>query len=144
MPTYQITVKQNLLSNEQKDRIAEYITKTHTEITGAPNYYVQIIYHEDNCRRYVAGKLSDSQIWIYGDIRSGRTSDKRSLLVEKFVEGVSNIANVPKSDIWVFLNNLESCDMAEYGQLLSEPGKEQEWSNNLPVDVQNKLREVIK
>ena len=139
MPTYQITVKSGLLSESQKDKIAEYITKTHTEITGAPNYFVQIIYHEDNCRRYVAGKLSDSQIWIHGDIRSGRTPDKRSLLVESFVNGVSNIAQVPKSDIWVFLNNLESCDMAEYGQLLSEPGKEQEWFNLLPEDVKQKL-----
>ena len=139
MPTYQITVKSGLLSESQKDKIAEYITKTHTEITGAPNYFVQIIYHEDNCRRYVAGKLSDSQIWIHGDIRSGRTPDKRSLLVESFVNGVSIIAQVPKSDIWVFLNNLEFCDMAEYGQLLSEPGKEQEWFNSLPEDVKQKL-----
>ena len=142
MPTYQITVKQGLLDNNKKDKIAEYLTKTHTEITGAPNYFVQIIYHEDNCRRYVAGKLSDNQIWIRGDIRSGRTPDKRSLLVEKFVEGVSEIANVPKSDIWVFLNNLDACDMAEYGQLLSEPGKEQEWFNTLPENIQSKLKEI--
>ena len=111
MPTYQITVKENLLSDEQKDKIAEFITKTHCEVTGAPSYYVQIIFHENNEKRYVAGKLSDSQIWIYGDIRSGRPIEKRCLLINKFVEGVSQIANVPAADVWVFLNNLEGSDI---------------------------------
>lgn len=139
MPTYQITVKQGLLSDTQKDDIAQYITKTHCEITHAPEYYVQIIFHENNDRRYVAGKLCDSQIWIYGDIRSGREEKVRSLLVEKIVDGVYKIASIQKSDIWVFLNNLEAGDMAEYGELLPQAGSEQEWFNSLPKDLQDRL-----
>jgi len=135
---------QNLLSNEQKDKIAEFITKTHCEITGAPNYYVQIIFHENNKRRYVAGKLSDSQIWIYGDIRSGRPIEKRCLLINKFVEGVSKIASIPATDVWVFLNNLEGSDILEWGVILPESGKEGEWFNSLPKELQEKLNKLSK
>ena len=144
MPTYQITVKENLLSDEQKDKIVEFITKTHSEITGAPNYYVQIIFHESNERRYVAGKLSDSQIWIYGDIRSGRPTEKRCLLINKFVEGVSKITNVSTTDVWVFLNNLEGSDISEWGVILPESGGESEWFNSLPKELQEKLTALAK
>ena len=142
MPTYQITVKQNLLSDTQKDDIAEYLTKIHTGLTGAPNYYVQIIFNETNNRRYLGGKRSDSQIWVHGDIRSGRTPETRSLLVEKIIDGIYKIASVPKNDIWVFLNNLEPSDMAIYGQLTPIPGEEEKWFKSLPNSLQNKLSHI--
>ncbi len=139
MPTYQITVKEDLLSVKQKDKIAEFITKIHCEVTGSPSYYVQIIFYENNERRYVAGRLSDSQIWIYGDIRSGGTKEKRCLFINKFVEGVSKIAKVPAVDVWVFLNNLEGSDISEWGVILPESGGEDEWFNSLPKELQAKL-----
>ena len=95
-----------------------------------------------NERRYAAGKLSDSQIWIYGDIRSGRPVEKRCLLINKFVEGVSKIANVPKTDVWVFLNNLEGSDISEWGVILPESGGESEWFNSLPKELQEKLNKL--
>lgn len=139
MPTYRITTKPNLLKEEQKDKIAKFITKTHTEVTGAPNYFAQMIFDEANYRRYIGGEVSDSQIWIYADIRSGRTIEQRECLIRKIVDGVSEIANVPKSDIWVYLNNMEASDMAEFGQILPRSGEEQEWFETLPKDLQIKL-----
>lgn len=139
MPTYRITTKPKKLSNEQKDRIAEHITRVHSEITGAPSYYAQMVFDESDYRRYIGGKLSDSQIWIRADIRSGRTIEQRKTLVKKIVEGVSKIAEVPTSDVWVYLNNLEAYDMAEFGQILPEPGKEQEWFEALSPELQKEL-----
>lgn len=143
MPTYKITTKPNKLSDKQKDKIAEYITKVHSEITGAPSYYAQIIFDENNYRRYIGGMLSDSQIWIHGDIRTGRTIEQRKALICKIVEGVSEIATVPASDVWVYLNNLEASDMAEFGQILPEPGKEQEWFDSLPPELQKDLAALL-
>ena len=139
MPTYKITTKPKKLSDDQKDRIAEYITRVHSEITGAPRYYAQMIFDENEYRRYIGGKQSDSQIWIRADIRSGRTIEQRKTLVQKIVEGVSEIAEVPTSDVWVYLNNLEAYDMAEFGQILPEPGKEQEWFETLSPELQKEL-----
>ena len=142
MPTYRITTKPGKLSDVQKDRMAEYITKVHSEITGAPSYYAQMVFDESDYRRYIGGKLSDDQIWIRADIRSGRTIEQRKTLVKKIVEGVSEIAEVPTSDVWVYLNNLEAYDMAEFGQILPDPGKEQEWLESLPPDLQKRLSEL--
>ena len=142
MPTYRITTKPGKLSDVQKDRMAEYITKVHSEITGAPSYYAQMVFDESDYRRYIGGKLSDDQIWIRADIRSGRTIEQRKTLVKKIVEGVSEIAEVPTSDVWVYLNNLEAYDMAEFGQILPDPGKEQEWLELLPPDLQKRLSEL--
>lgn len=142
MPTYVITAKPQLLTETQKDHIAKFITQTHVKITGAPGYFVQVVFQNEDCRRYVCGKNSDSQIWIRGDIRSGRTVEQRKQLIGELVDGVSRLANVAKADIWIFLNNLEPTDMAEYGQILSEPGKEQEWFSALPKDIQNKFEQL--
>lgn len=144
MPTYVVTVKPKLLSTMQKDRIARFITDTHSKITGAPGYFAQIIFIDEPCRRYVGGQLADNQIWIRADIRAGRTPEQRSLLIEKLVSGIAEIASVPQTDIWIFLNNLEAGDMAEYGKLLSAPGKEQEWFESLPLDLQKRLSEIQK
>ncbi len=143
MPTYRITAKPKKLSDVQKDRIAEYITKVHSEITGAPAYYAQMIFDEHEYRRYIGGKLADSQIWIRADIRAGRTVEQRKTLVRKIVEGVSTIAEVPASDVWVYLNNVEAVDMAEFGQILPVPGQEQEWFDSLPSGLQKNLLKLI-
>ena len=52
---------------------------------------------------------------------------------------MSKIAEVPTSDVWVYLNNLEAYDMAEFGQILPEPGKEQEWFEALSPELQKEL-----
>ena len=144
MPTYAITVKPHLLTEPQKDQIAQLITKTHTEVTGAPNYFAQIIFHEDGCSRYIGGQKSDTQIWIRADIRAGRTVEQRKRLIQKIIDGVSEIAQVAKTDIWIYLNNMEATDMAEFGQLLSEPGKEAEWFAALPSVLQKRLSAMSK
>ncbi len=102
---------------------------------------MQVIFHENNDRRYLQGKLSDSQIWIYGDIRSGRTKETRTKLTKKIVEVVCEIADVSKYDIWVFLNCLEPGDMAGYGEILPDAGKEEEWFEKLPKNLQTKLKD---
>ncbi|MCD8082417.1 MAG: hypothetical protein LUE86_02545 [Clostridiales bacterium] len=139
MPNYVVTSKPKLLNDEKKDRIARFITDAHVELTGAPGYFAQIIFRDEPCRRYVNGMPADDQIWIRGDIRAGRPAELRSQLVEKIMTGVAEIAEVPETDVWVFLDNLESSDMSIYGRVLAEPGKEREWFASLPAETQEKL-----
>lgn len=142
MPTYRITTRPNLLKEEQKDNVARFITKIHMEVTGAPNYFAQMIFDESNSRRYIGGELSDSQIWIHADIRAGKTVEQKETLIRKIIDGVSQIVEVPKSDIWVYLNNMEATDMAEFGQILPKLGQEKEWFESLPKDLQKKLSSI--
>ena len=115
MPTYYVSVKTDLLSQQQKDDVCQLITTTHNKVTGASNSLVQVIIDESIKTRYLGGKRSEAHIWI---------------------RGVSKISGVEESLIWVYLNNLSPEDMVEYGRVLPPPGKESEWFALLPQDVQ--------
>ena len=143
MPTYVCLVKAGLLDDEQKQRIASAITRLHSETTGAPTWLVQVVIDENEQRqRYLNGQPADHQIWIRGDIRAGRTSEQRQRLMLGIVEAVSEISEVEKSAIWVYLCNLAPDDMVEYGHVLPPPGKEQEWFEALPPGLQQYLMSI--
>lgn len=70
MPTYVYSVPPKSLSDGQKDQIAVAIGRRHSEATGAPPFFVQVVIEEsDTTRRYLGGEPSGAHIWIRGDIR---------------------------------------------------------------------------
>jgi len=143
MPTYVCVVKAGLLNDEQKQRIASAITRLHSETTGAPTWLVQVVIDENEQRqRYLNGIPADHQIWIRADIRAGRTSEQRQRLMRGIVQAISEISGVEESAIWVYLCNLAPDDMVEYGRVLPQPGKEQEWFEALPPGLQQYLTSI--
>src|SRR5262245_6382015 len=143
MPTYVCLVKTGLLDNQQKQRIASAITRLHSDTTGAPTWLVQVVIDENEQRqRYLNGIPADHQIWIRADIRAGRTSEQRQRLMRGIVQAISEISGVEESAIWVYLCNLAPDDMVEYGRVLPQPGKEQEWFEALPAELQRYLTSI--
>ncbi len=140
MPTYVCSVPPKSLSNDQKDQIAAAIGRRHSEATGAPPFFVQIVIEEsETTRRYLGGQLSSAHIWVRGDIRSGRSESVRSALMLAIMKDISVIAGIPEASIWVYLCNLEPTDMVEFGHVLPAPGDEQAWFEGLPSDLQTYL-----
>lgn len=140
MPTYVCSVPPNFLNNDQKDQIAAAIGRRHSEATGAPAFFVQVVIEEsDTIRRYLGGELSSTHIWIRGDIRSGRSGAVRSALMLAIMKDISAITAVPEASIWVYLCNLEPTDMVEFGHVLPKPGEEQVWFESLPPALQSYL-----
>jgi phenylpyruvate tautomerase PptA (4-oxalocrotonate tautomerase family) len=140
VPTYVCSVPPKTLSDDQKDQIAAAIGRRHSEATGAPSFFVQVVIEEsDTTRRYLGGKLSGAHIWIRGDIRAGRSEAVRSSLILAITEDVSVIAAVPAASIWVYLCNLEPTDMVEFGHVLPRPGEDQLWFEGLPPALQSYL-----
>lgn len=141
MPTYICTARPGLISDQQKRDIVAMLMTNHTHFTGAPGYFVQVIFNETNgMTRFVAGKPADDHIWVRGDFRTGRTEKQRSDLCLSFMRDMSKITGVHESKIWVYINNMEPTDMIEYGQLLPLPGKEGEWFEGLDPQVQAELK----
>jgi phenylpyruvate tautomerase PptA (4-oxalocrotonate tautomerase family) len=137
MPTYVCSVPPKSLSDGQKDEIAAAIGRRHSEATGAPAFFVQVVIEEsDTTRRYLGGQLSGAHIWIRGDIRAGRSEAVRAALMLAIMKDVSAIAAVPEASIWVYLCNLEPTDMVEFGHVLPRPGEEQAWFEALPPALQ--------
>ena len=58
MPTYVCSVPAGKLHDSQKSEIARCISNRHSEATGAPTYFVQVIIEEKPSDRYLGGKES--------------------------------------------------------------------------------------
>jgi phenylpyruvate tautomerase PptA (4-oxalocrotonate tautomerase family) len=141
VPTYVCNARTGLLTDDQKQAMVAEITRLHSEATGAPATFVQVVIDEgSHRRRYLGGEATEDHIWIRADIREGRTKEQREKLMFGLRKAVSKIANVGETDIWIYICNLEPDDMMEYGNILPQPGKEQEWMDALP----EKLRERLK
>ena len=120
MPTYIVTVPRGQLDALQKSRIAQGITRVHSETTGAPSYFAQVIFSEvDEGNYFVGGSpLSHRQVFVHGQIRGGRTLEIKSALIASMLEVVAEAASIPRT--------------IEFGHVLPEPGDEQTWTAALP------------
>jgi phenylpyruvate tautomerase PptA (4-oxalocrotonate tautomerase family) len=140
MPTYVCSVPKDLLTATQKAAIAEAISRIHSEATGAPQFFVQVIIDENHSAdRFLGGRPTTSHIWIRGDIRAGRTKEQREKLILNIMKEVSRITALDENSIWIYLCNLEATDMIEYGHVLPAPCEEQAWFDKLPRSLQDYL-----
>jgi phenylpyruvate tautomerase PptA (4-oxalocrotonate tautomerase family) len=141
MPTYVCSVPPRLLSEDQKTQIAVAISRRHSEATGAPSFFVQVVIEEsESTRRFLGGEPTNTHIWVRGDIRAGRSEDVRRQLMLDIMRDIGAITSVQEESIWVYLCNLEPTDMVEYGHVLPQPGEEQDWFESLPPSLQTYLK----
>jgi phenylpyruvate tautomerase PptA (4-oxalocrotonate tautomerase family) len=143
MPTYVCSVPNGKLSDLQKQEIATAISHRHSEATGAPPFFVQVVVEEQGTsKRFLGGTATDNHIWIRGDIRAGRTEKQRGQIALNVMNDVSRITGNPIDDIWVYLCNLAPTDMVEYGHVLPRPGEEQQWFASLPLSLRKYLESL--
>jgi phenylpyruvate tautomerase PptA (4-oxalocrotonate tautomerase family) len=140
MPTYVCSVPSESCTDGQKAAIAEAISRIHSEETGAPTFFVQVVIDEKQpSERFLGGSRASAHIWIRGDIRDGRTEAQRERMSLRIMQEVSRITDVKHDNIWVYLCNLAPTDMVEYGHVLPKPGEERAWFDNLPVTLRTYL-----
>jgi phenylpyruvate tautomerase PptA (4-oxalocrotonate tautomerase family) len=133
MPTYVCSLPSGSCTDDQKAAIAGAISQIHSEETGAPAFFVQVVIEEKMpSERFLGGSRVSGHIWIRGDIRAGRTEQQRERMGLRIMQEVGRITGVGNDDIWVYLCNLAPTDMVEYGHVLPKPGEEKAWYENLP------------
>ncbi|HZB92776.1 MAG TPA: tautomerase family protein [Stellaceae bacterium] len=143
MPTYVCSVLENSVDDRQKAAIAEAIARIHSEETGAPEFFCQIVIEEKKAAdRFLGPSRASGQIWIRGDIRAGRTEAQRTKLMLRMMEEVSRITGVKQEEIWVYVCNLAPTDMVEYGHVLPKPGEETAWFDGLPKSLGDRMIEL--
>lgn len=141
MPTYVCTASGKTLTAAQKGEIAAHITRVHSELTGAPQFFAQVYFAAPAAGdHFMGGVPSDGeQVFIRGEIRAGRGAEVKRKLLEEILAGVSRIAEIPEAGVWVYLNELPAGQMAEYGRLLPEPGAEAAWIEALPAAARERV-----
>lgn len=144
MPTYHCTAPAERLNAAQKAALAEAITRTHHEVTGAPGYFAEVIFHgvaEGDW--FVGGQpLQGEQIFVHGHIRAGRSAVDRKLLLERLIHAVAEAAAMPAHAVWVYLTELPGRAMVEFGHILPEPGDETTWAAALPAEDRQRMESI--
>jgi phenylpyruvate tautomerase PptA (4-oxalocrotonate tautomerase family) len=142
MPTYVCSAAGGRLTPVQKAEIVRSITAIHHEETGAPRYLVQVIFYDvapDS--HYIAGRPAPAnQIWVRGDIRSGRTNDQKSQMLRRIMQDVARASGAAEDTVWVYLSDIPAENIAEYGRVLPPPGEEDAWFSSLPDALRERLR----
>ncbi|MGA7327751.1 MAG: tautomerase family protein [Rhodomicrobium sp.] len=144
MPTYTVTTMQGRLSAQQKEAIAKEITRIHSEVTGAPSFFAQVLFYElAGGNAFIGGApVTSDQIFICGQIRDGRTTQQKTALIEKILEAAAAAAQTQRFHIWVYIADLVPGQMAEFGHILPPSGKEEEWMASLPSEDRERMTGV--
>ena len=91
----------------------------------------------------MGGKIvSKSEIFIYGHIRSGRTSKVKNKLIKGLREIIKENTKLKRDNIWVYLLDLRPNQMIEYGEILPQSGDEKRWFKNLPTKLKIRLNKI--
>lgn len=131
MPTYFCTTAKDRLTSEQKSKIAGDITRIHREVTGAPDFFAQVIFREVKGGDWLMGgaPLAHDHIFVYGHVRAGRAAVDKTRMIKLMAEAVGRAAQVESGHaVWIYLNELPPRQMIEFGHVLPEPGDEPVWT----------------
>jgi phenylpyruvate tautomerase PptA (4-oxalocrotonate tautomerase family) len=144
MPTYVCFAGKGQLTPDQKAAIASGITRIHSEVTGAPPYFAQVIFQEIKPGNHFMGglPLRHGTLFVHGHIRGGRTPDSKRVLIERLTAALGEAAGLAPSGVWVYIAELLARQMVEFGQVLPEPGSEEAWAQALPAEAREFMQMI--
>ena len=144
MPTYFVNLSNIKIKKKNKEKLAKKITKVHNEVTGANKYFAQVIFNNTKMGdHYMGGKtVSKPEIFIYGHIRSGRTTKIKNQLIIELRDLIRNSIKLKKDNIWVYILDLKPSQMIEYGEILPKSGGEKKWFKSLPFKLKKRLNDI--
>jgi len=134
MPTYAVICVEGTLDAPKRAKIASEITRIHSETTGAPTYFAQVIFTEVAPDRYFVGgiPLKGHQVFVNGQIRAGRSAERKDALIAQITAVVAEASKLAKRNVWVYITDLVPRQMVEFGHVLPEAGDEARWAAALP------------
>ncbi|MEE7461060.1 4-oxalocrotonate tautomerase [Methylobacterium fujisawaense] len=140
MPTYAFTTMRHL-SPEQRGMLVKSVTAIHQVEAKAPRYFVQVIFYTiEPGSMYIGGEAaSEDHIWVRADIRAGRTREQKAAILHRIIRETVKILGVATESVWVYISDIPAAGVAEFGNVLPQPGGEAEWLASLPSALREKL-----
>lgn len=126
MPLYECTTPAGTLNNKTRQQLAEAVTEIHTSETGAPASFVNVIFPElPEGRGFNAGKVTPTAV-IRGQIRAGRTMEKRHNIMHRIADTYVEITGADPLHLMVVVMDVPSAWIMEGGRIAPEPTPEAE------------------
>ena len=146
MPTYIVRYSNINLSQKQKNSLANDITNTHSNFTGANTFFAQVIFQKNQKNaHYMGSKLvKTKEIFLNGQIRAGRTSKVKKQLILGLRKILIKNTKLRGDFVWVYLEDLPPDQMIEYGEVLPKSGQEKKWFNSLSPSLRKRLKKIEK
>src|SRR5260221_13419214 len=96
MPTYTVTCVEGTLDAPKRAKIASAITRIHSETTGAPTYFAQVIFTEvaPDCYFVGGSPLQGQQGFLNGQLRRGRSPETKESLIAQITAAGAGAAEV--------------------------------------------------
>ena len=89
---------------------------------------------------FIGGEAaSPDHIWVRADIRSGRTNEQKAGILRRTMRETSEILGISEQSVWVYISDIPAQAVLEFGNVLPEPGGEEQWLASLPGALREKL-----
>ena len=90
---------------------------------------------------FVSGKLLKfDNIYIHAHIREGRGARIKEKLLLELLHSAAAIGETDRSCVQVYLVDVPARQIAEWGQILPNPGEESAWEEALPDTVKQRIK----
>jgi phenylpyruvate tautomerase PptA (4-oxalocrotonate tautomerase family) len=144
MPIYVCSAATGRLTPVQKTEIARSITDIYHEVTGAPRYFVHVMFHDvAPGNNYVAGRPAPAdEISIRCDTRSGKTNEQKSQMLRRIIQDVAKASGAAEDAITYILCEIPAENTAEYGRVLGPAEQDDAWFSSLPEALRERLRSL--
>ena len=127
MPIYISITEEGTLSGEQKKRLAEGITRIHCRNTGAPEKFVRVFFQTYLPGSGFLASAPNAVSLLSGYIRAGRDTKIKQKMMAEFWSLYRDTTGTPEEQLAIFLQDVPSSQVMEYGAVAPEPGAEAEW-----------------
>jgi phenylpyruvate tautomerase PptA (4-oxalocrotonate tautomerase family) len=141
MPTYAFSTARDLTA-EQRAKLVESVTSIHQVEAHAPRYFVQVVFYKvEPGAMFIGGEAAPTDhIWVRADIRSGRTNEQKAKLLQRIMRETSDILAISEQCVWVYISDIPAQGVLEFGNVLPEPGGQEQWLASLPGTLRDKLK----
>ncbi|MGV8874171.1 MAG: tautomerase family protein [Rhodococcus sp. (in: high G+C Gram-positive bacteria)] len=127
MPVYQCVAARGTLNDRQRQELALDITDIHVSVTGAPAFFVNVVFVDlAEGRVFTGGKPSGVTI-INGVIRAGRSARDREQILTRLNAAFCRVAGSAPHEVLIGLTDIDPSSAMEAGLLFPEPGGEAAW-----------------
>ena len=115
MPRYKCYSPKGVLTKSGKAKIADEITTIQTNATGAPELYVNIVFHEIQQGDCFVTRKPSTHSYLFGAVRHGRDLETRQAMLREFSRMWTRITGQSEVDLWVSLTEIDPANVMSSG-----------------------------